>query len=573
MIRHLATTAAAALVIATLVPVSAASAADTTLTGVLSGSSGPQAGLVIGWVEAEDFASFETTTTGASGQYSLDIPDDIGDYLLFTNASVTNQGVGRAIDPEYTAEFFGSGGDRDFLRTRVDPFPAPITGPLDITLTASGTISGTAEAYSGRAIFLWTLGHTEAANVDVADDGAYEFDGLYPGKYTISGYQPGLTTYRSPTISVTPGSETELDINPQPTATISGVVKNGSTPLKGITVAAYLPSDPDYAVGSAHTASNGTYSVVGLQPGDYRLTFTSHPTSASKSFLAESVSVPHVQAAENRRVDERLASAGFITGRFTREPRGDYYFVRVYNSSGRYVASTSLDSTVSRFKIGALAAGRYTLHFTESLGKRYDSTSVTVSAHKSRDVGARTLAKKTTFLNGYVTGTTRGYITASLGGSEIARTTIRSTGKYRIRGLVPGTYSISTNVTGFEKRTIMLKMSSARTKTLTTGKSMGLFTGLAVIGGTPAEVYGTYKSRGSTLTYFEGLEQKFRGYGKSGPATLVAFTAAQTPLPERSPYWYAAPAAVRNITLTSGATTNLGTFELELQGIPDDVIP
>ena len=110
MIRHLAATAAAVLSLSALVPVSAATAADSTLTGVLSGASGPQEDLAIGWVEADDFSNTETVRSSEDGSYSLDIPDDIGEYLLFTNLTVQPNGVGEVVNPGYAGEFFGSDG-------------------------------------------------------------------------------------------------------------------------------------------------------------------------------------------------------------------------------------------------------------------------------------------------------------------------------------------------------------------------------------------------------------------------------------------------------------------------------
>lgn len=569
IVKRMAALAAAALVLGALAPVPAASAADATLTGVVSGASGPQAGLVIGWLEADGSARSGTTTTGAAGEYSLGIPADIGPYRLFTNATIGGYGVARAIDPDYTGEFFGAAGDRDFLGSLVTPYPAPATGTLDITLTPSGEVSGTAGAYAGRLLFLHTLGDTLAASTRVSDDGSFVFDAVYPGEYRITGVKPGLAYYSSPVITVSPGIGTEVTVTPQSAATISGVVKNGSRPLKGITVEAFSSVNPDYAAGSALTSSAGTYSVLDLQPGDYRLVFTSHPTSASKSFIAETVSVPDVEAAENRRVDEKLASAGFITGRFTKNTRADYYFARVYTSSGRFVASTSVDSTLSRFTVGGMAAGRYTVHFTDSVGKRYGTTSVTVRTHRSADVGDRSLFRKTVTLSGSVAGSGGGIVTASLGRSEIGRATIRSAGKYRIRGLVPGTYTVSTLGSNTEKRSIRLTLASSRTKTLTRGTPWGRYSGMVLNLGVPVWCYGSYRTRNSTYSRFECTDGRLDGFGRSGPATLAQFDPGTDSVPERSPYWYTLPAAARSFTLTSGATTDLGTVELELKGIPD----
>jgi len=572
ILRQLAAIAAAALLLGALAPVPAASAADATLTGIVSGASGPEAGIVVGWVEADDFARHETVATGASGEYSLAIPDDVGPYFLFTNATIGDLGIAQAIDPDFTSEFFGAAGDRDFLSSRVTPYPTPVTGTLDITLTPSGEISGTAEAYAGLRLFLQTLGDTEAASIRVPDDGSFSFDALYPGEYRVTAVKPGLAYYSSPVITVAPGTDTELVVTPQAAATISGVVKNGSQPLKGITVEAFSSLNPGLVLQTSTTSSTGAYSVPDLQPGDYRLVFRSHPTSASKSFIAETVSVPDVEAAENRRVNEKLASAGSITGRFSKISRGGTAYVRVYNSSsGRLAASTALDSASTRFAVGGMAAGRYTVLFTNSVGKRYDKASVTVKTHKTVDVGARSLSKKTVTLSGVVTGARGGYVTASLGGGEVGRATIRSTGKYRVLGLVPGTYTVSTGVSATEKRSIILKVTSPRTKTLTPGTPMGRYTGTLYNLGVPVWCFGSYRTRNSTYSRFECTDGSLDGFGRSGPATLAQFVLGTESVPERSPYWYTMPAAARSFTLTSGATKDLGTFELELMGIPDDL--
>ena len=582
MIRHLAATAAAALVLGALTPALPAAAAETTLTGVLSGSSGPQQDLVIGWVEADDFDNVATATSAADGSYSLGIPDDIGDFFLYTNFSVNPDGGGAALDTDYTGEFFGPGGQRDFLRQGVAPFEAAPTGPFDITLTPVGSVAGLLPAWASGGATLETLGGTTVDSTRIDGDGEFGFSALVPGQYrlraSVSGgnaraLSPSFTVQSDETTAV--GVGTPADVPPVE-ARISGVVKNGSTLLPNIYVDIYesaftdFPIDEvDYPVAQDRTDSKGRYSFSSLHPGDYTLVFTSYSKTAGKSFVRELVVVRDLQALESRTVTGRLASAGIVTGKVTKTAGATFFSADVYTSSRRLVGSAFGTSSDERFSVTGVPAGKYIAYFADSNNAVYDSRGITVKAKKSLSVGTRKLAKKTATLRGSVPGAHGGYVTAFWKSSRVGSTGISSSGTYRIKGLFPGTYTVEVRAQDFTTttHTVVVSVGMAH-KQLSKGTAFGSYNGTALIDGVPVrDGYGGYTTSNSDYAYFfADRHGYFSATGIAGVATFARFYYENRPLPERSPYWYDLPESLKQITLTSGEATSLGTFEFVLHG-------
>ena len=582
MIRHLAATAAAALVLGALSPVLPAAAADSLLAGVLSGTSGPQEGLAIGWVEADDFSNTQTVTAEEDGTYSLPIPDDIGEFFLFTNFAVGPDGGGAALDSEYTGEFFGPGGQRDFLRQGVSPFSTVPSGPLDFTLTPAGSIAGVLPTYAGDGVTLQTLGGTTVDSTGIDGEGEFGFSALVPGEYRLLAWvEGGNVRAPSPSFTVQPGETTavgegtEADVAPVE-ARISGVVKNGSTLLPNIDVDVYesifadFPIDEvDYPVAEDRTDSKGRYSFAALNPGDYTLVFTSYSKTAGKSYVRELVEVRDLEALESRTVTGRLASAGLVTGKVKKTTGAAFFFVDIYSSSRRLVGSAAGTSSAERFTATGLPAGKYIAYFSDSNRKVFDSKSITVKAKKSLSVGTRTLAKKTATLKGSVPGAHGGYVSALWKSSRVGRTEISSTGTFRITGLFPGTYTVEVRAQDFTTTTRTVAVSVGMSDTqLTKGTAFGSYNGTALVDRVPVRNgYGGYTTSDSGYAYFFADQRGyFSATGIAGEATFTQLEYENRPLPERSPYWYDVPKELTTITLASGVATPLGTFELELHG-------
>lgn len=582
MIRHLAATAVAALLFGALGPASAANAADATLTGVLSDTSGPQKDLVIGWVEADDFSNSETATSTGDGSYSLEIPGDVGDFYLFTNFTLNADGGGSARLAGYTGEFFGASGERDFLHQGVTPYSAAPSGPLDITLTPAGNITGTLPAYAGGGATLKTLGDTTVGSTSITSEGKFGFSGLVPGQYRVEAWVGLNARNLSPAFTVESGEATEVgtgtDADVLPVAAkISGVVKNGDKVLPNVSVEVYesiftrFPRDEvDYPVGSDRTDSKGRYSFAGLNPGNYTLVLRNWAKEAGKSFVPELVAVPGLEAIESRSVTSRLGSAGIVTGKVKMTPGATFFRVKLFTSSKRLVGETSGSSSSARFYVTGVPAGKYTAYFTDSKAKYWASQSVTVAAKKSLSVGTRTLSKKTATLAGTVTGATGGYVAVSRGGEQIATTEISSSAHYRLTGLIPGNYGVGNRARGFAPKTRTIAVSPGMSeRTLSKGEPLARFTGTALVDGVPVrEGFGGYNtSDGAYAFFYADSRGEFAAFGWPGTATFENFGYENRPLPAFSPYWYEAPDNVKTIVLTGGETTMLGTFEFVLHGM------
>jgi len=569
--RYLAATAAAALLFAGLVPATAASAADTTLTGVISGTDGAASDVSVGWVDADDLSTYSTVYSDSEGEYSLDIPESIGAYYLYTNLSIYSSGRSDADNQAYTGEFFGASGQRAFARQLIQPYTAPVDGTLDITLTPSGSITGVSTVYADDYISLETLGDTQVNQTYVDDNGAFSFEGLIPGKYRITAEQTGkYLDYTSAAITVSAGTATEVALAPKTGGSISGVVKNGSKKLSGISVYVNNSENGGYAT----TSSTGSYSVKGLSSGNYTVTFGSYSTGSSKQYVTKTVSAKGVKTGATKTVNASLATAGLITGKVKKTSGAEYYEAYAYNSSSKKFAGyTSGSSSTKSFSIGSLAAGKYTVYFLDGKQKYYGKTSVTVKAGKSASVGTEKLARKTVTLAGKVTGATSGYVSAYTSSLPGGSSQISSSGKYSIKGLVPATYTVAVSAANSAEKTSTVKVPKSTTKNLAKGSSYGKYTGKALVNGSPIDYgYGYYTIGSSASSEFTIEAGSFSGSGKSGTAKLDYLYTGSTALPGNSPYWYDFPAAAKSFTLKSGATKVLGTFELDLLGVPADPI-
>jgi len=558
--RYLAATAAAALLLGGLVPVSAAHAADGVISGIVSNTSGPEAYTTVGWIEAGVDGDHEETETDSSGQFSLTIPSGIGNYYIYTNLTQYTNGSADVVNKHYTGEYFGAGGGRAFVPQGLAPYTAPISGGYNITLTESGTISGVSSIYKGETLELKTLGDTYVTSDNVGSNGVFEFTGLVPGKYRIVAESVGkYAPYKTSPITVVSGVTSELSLSPSVGGTISGVVKSGSKKLKGIRV--YAGSSTQYA--DAKTSSTGAYTIKGLKPGTYTVGFTS-PGSTAK-YVAKS-SRKSVKANKTTKVNASLAKAGTLKGKVTLTSGATYYNVTVVNSSKKIAGYGGGDRKHKSFSVGGLKAGKYTVYVTDSANKRYAKKSITVTAGKSKSTGTVKLNKKTVTFSGSVTGAKGGVVYLDANSLPGNGASISSKGKFSVKGLIPGAYTVYTTADDTATKTTSLSLKKSTKKTLSKGKAHGKVTGTVRADGIPLDYgYGTYKVAKSSF-YFEISDASFQASAPAGVATLVEANFDQT-FPGLTPYWYEFPDKAKKFTLKSGKTTSLGSINLVLKGV------
>lgn len=272
-----------------------------------------------------------TDTTDAAGSYDFTVPD--GTYQLsFTK-------------PGYRGEVYD-----EVPYTMGMPMGLPVTvvggAPqvIDESLLRVPLITGRLVDGGGSPI---------QANVSVEmvpfgagsgalsnPDGTFTIELPEPGTYRAAGWGAAwLRTYAPSTLDANSASTVTVDYDQSTSVgditlleggSISGVVTAGGTPLGGATVfAGAVPPPPGgmYGTGSTVTASDGSYTIAGLAPGTYQVTFSAvgylsenydnQPTSGMPSFqpvmVAEGVATPGINA--------DLAAGATVSG-VVRDPGG-----------------------------------------------------------------------------------------------------------------------------------------------------------------------------------------------------------------------------------------------------------
>lgn len=560
-IATLGVAASLLLVLATLAPVSAASAADVTVSGTVTGTAGPEADIRVGWYVPSN-ESEGHTFTDESGQYSLNIPASLRNYYLSVN--VFQDGAYAETDSsEYNGEYVGAGGDHDYLFQVLQSIAVPTAGTVDLSLTRPGSITGRSTALSGSTLELRNLGGDTVDEVEVASDGSFAFGGLIPGRYkAVSAGKGSYLESSSSPVKVEPGRSTTLSISPAQGGRITGVVKGAGKAAKGVTVSA-TSGARSYSV---KTAANGSYSLAGLAAGDFTLAFgMGESGSPDGSLVPKTQKVKGVSTGSSRTINASLAKGSTITGKVKLTSGATTYRVVAVNSRKQRVSSVTFASSKKSFSIPGLAAGKHTIYITDSKATKWASKSVSVKAGKSKSAGTVKLKKKAVVLSGTIKGAKGGEV--FLSSSLLPRTddTLSETGSYRFGGLVPGTYSVAIAAEGFAEKTTSVTLKKSTKKTLAPGAAYGTVTARLRIGGRDLEYgFGVLATRGAADREFDVYEGRFSEQRPAGESTISAFGSYSVPLQAYSPFWFEFPASKKSFSLSSGKTTGLGTFDLEV---------
>lgn len=143
-------------------------------------------------------------------------------------------------------------------------------------------------AIAGANAFV-TLQGPDGANWECSEVGAFTFDGLLPGEYTLqvapeAGF--ALTEWRqeTQTFALAPGETREFAFAAQPEATAAGAVwydengdnrSEGEAPLADVQVTLNRLEDGEtIALRTARTDERGAFRFTALAPGEYALAFT-----------------------------------------------------------------------------------------------------------------------------------------------------------------------------------------------------------------------------------------------------------------------------------------------------------
>ena len=229
------------------------------------------------WAMSYDCCGGNGTRTAADGTYTI-TGLAAGDYRVEVQA-------------EGLVEELYDNKTEWFQADRVTVTGGSDTGGIDFTLDAGGSISGRIYEADGvtpvAGADIWAENDGDGGNrAESSADGSYTITGLAPGDYEVQAqargfvreFYPGTTDENAATVvTVTAGGNvTGIDFTLDVGGTISGTVyqADGSTPIGGAFVIAqpFSATWPEFGPSrEATTNADGTYTIIGLAPGDHRV--------------------------------------------------------------------------------------------------------------------------------------------------------------------------------------------------------------------------------------------------------------------------------------------------------------
>ena len=262
---------------------------------------------------------------------------------------------------------------------------------IGAALTLGGEIDGTVRTRSGKAlagICVAVIGNpgphpVYALETRSGANGQYAAHSLFPAAYKVSffpgcpnkgNYGPQWWRNASTSSHVTKvpvkGSQvvTKIDAAMPPGAAVTGIVRGGSPTgprLAGICVWAQdLSKDPVDAI--TITAKNGSYKLVGLNTGKYRLDYSNCGNHGNYLHARRLVRLTRGRTVSG--FDAVMLSGGAISG-VVKDSRGDPVSGICVHLTGGHVPSAGTTSgSDGSYSVGALPTGSYTVLFTGGCG-------------------------------------------------------------------------------------------------------------------------------------------------------------------------------------------------------------
>ncbi|WP_240752653.1 carboxypeptidase-like regulatory domain-containing protein [Microbacterium hydrothermale] len=367
---------------------------------------------------------------------------------------------------------------------------------IDATLAQSATISGrvtlpaTLRGRESRVSVSATSTSNQwqtVSSTSVNPDGTYTLTGIPAGSYAVKfsswdlpispewwDDQTSFTTAKAVVVAAG-AARTGIDATLALSATISGTVSLPASLSSSITSVrvSVTPVDQSWStVASVSVRPDGTYTVTGLVPGDYKVKFSADNTPVLSEWWKDkpdfaSATTITLSAAQNKTgIDAALARSSTISGRVTVPSGVSATAISVSamspNSEWSSIASTRAAADGS-WTLNGLPAGSYKLRFTSSdapvLDEWWDDATdfvsartVAIAAGEDRTGITATLTRANS-LSGAVTttgGAAVGSATVTVyraaadgswewGGSANAD----SSGAYAMKRLTPGRYKIA----------------------------------------------------------------------------------------------------------------------------------
>jgi large repetitive protein len=340
---------------------------------IVEGATGLPLNAITVYAYTPSGALIATTTTGSNGAFTFSLPP--GDYRIVA------ADLGRGFAPG----FYGA--TRAFETSTIVTLPAGgVQSNVQIALTRGGTISGAVRDAAGNAVRDVTVA---AYNLDgtLHTTATSQIDGTYsllvaPGAYKLVTFDPdfgyatrffgGARDFASASaVGVAAGQNLHgFDFSLVASGVVTGLVREGSQPRAGITVAAYDPAG--LLVASAVTDAEGRY-VLALAPGEYRivafdqeLRYAASYDRGANSF--DETAPRNVTAGTTITADIALRRGVVISGEVLDSSGAPVSGVNIFalDAAGNRVAgATSVDGT---FRLAA-PSGTYTYRAVDPAGR------------------------------------------------------------------------------------------------------------------------------------------------------------------------------------------------------------
>ncbi|WP_307072756.1 carboxypeptidase regulatory-like domain-containing protein [Arthrobacter pascens] len=466
---------------------------------------------------------------------------------------------------------------------------------IDATLVKGATISGKMTAPAGvdltdirATLYKTNDAYSSVATTYASQDGTYRFTGLPAGSYKLkfTGYGTGTldqwhlrsTSFDTATIiTLTTGQDVSgIDATLVKGATISGkITAPAGVTLEKTGVMVYKTDNSYSSVASANVGSDGSYKILGLPAGSYKLKFTGNSSGALDQWHSTAASFETATALtlttgqDVAGINAALAKGATISGKIT-PPAGvglGSTFVYIYKTDDRYsyVASTYPGADGS-YKITGLPAGSYKVMFSgydsKTLEQWYSNatsfdtaTAVTLTAGQDVTginaslVKSATISGKITAPTGVDLGKARVYAYGTDNpDSTVGYATVGSDGTYMINRLPAGSYKLqfTGNNTGALEQWYnnAASFADATAVTVTTGQDVtgvnaALIKGATISGkvtapaavnltNTRAELYKTDSATYPVKSAYLGSDGTWRFTGLPAGSYKLKFTGTDT---------------------------------------------
>lgn len=405
----------------------------------------------------------DATSSSAFSGIDIVITDTTNKYTY--SASTTSAGAFSITDVypgTYTAEISKDGYETAAI-TDISVVGASVTSiPVTSLQVIGGSVSGSV-AIDGKTdlsgISILAKSEEGKSFFAITDStGAFSWEKVSPGTYTVSASYPGYRTSSVSGIVVTIGGNIENVLIPQlveSTYSITGKVFLEGL-LSGFEGTSVLVSDTTTLkqVASTVTGTDGTFSVSDIDAGDYLLTVSRDGYLTSNSTVV-SVGTTSIATAEDITLQNAL---GLVKGNVKMESASDNagIAILVINQSDSSITYSTVTDSDGNYSIGGVSPGSYKVQatksgfnngysdaFTVTAGQTSSASDISLSISVRSIYGTVTLEGKTDYSGIKITATNTSNT------SEIYSALSNSSGVYALSGMTPGEYILSYSFDGY----------------------------------------------------------------------------------------------------------------------------